>query len=170
MKRTRKFALMQQEAMRLTAIGMTPREIAAHLEVNKSTVTRWIAAGKLPATAVSNVVPITPAQARMAPAEWAKSVREEYRLDATDDALVTLAEWALSLARDNTASAAVQLSAAGRFQAIVRQLALVTRRAAAEVPAPVAVNDTPKRPVLVRRRTAAHDPRKVLMRGIRGNQ
>jgi hypothetical protein len=160
MKRTRKFVQMQQEALRLTALKMTPREIATHLEVSKSTVTRWIAAGKLPRVVVSNPEPSMLVPGRLEPAAWAKSVRDEYALDTSDDALVTLGEAALSLTRDVTASSAVQLSAAREFRAILKQLALPTRRAAAEVAAPVAVNDTPKRPVLVRRRAATSDPRK----------
>lgn len=163
MSRTRKFEQMQQEALRLSALKMKPSEIAEHLEVSKSTVTRWIAQGKLPRVVVSNE-PVTPVSPRMSPAEWARSVRTEYRLDATDGALVTLAESALSLSRDITVSASVQLSAAGRFQQIVRQLALVTRRTAAEeaTPAPVAATGTPTpRPRLVTRPKT--DPRAAMM-------
>jgi hypothetical protein len=162
MKRTRKWAYVAQEASRLTALGLKPSEIAAQLEVSKSTVTRWIAKGKLPRIVVSNPEPANPVQARQTPAEWATSVREEYALDATDDQLVTLGESALRVSFDMAATAPVRLVAAGRFQAIVRQLALVTRRATAEqVSAPVAVAAPPKRPVLVRRPKA--DPRKGLM-------
>lgn len=161
MRRTRKWSFVAQEALRLHGLGLSEREIAAQLDVSKSTVTRWKAKGKLPRVVVSNPEPANPVQARQTPAEWAKSVREEYALDATDDQLVTVGETALRLSLDLTVAPAVRMTAAGRFQAIVRQLALVTRRAPAEVREPVAVNEQPKRPALVRRPKV--DPRKGLM-------
>lgn len=48
MRRTRKWAGLQSEAQRLAGQHWAPRQIAARLGVNKSTVTRWIQAGKLP--------------------------------------------------------------------------------------------------------------------------
>lgn len=149
MKRTRKWAFVEQEATRLAGLGLASREIAQRLGVAKSTVTRWIAAGKLTRRA-----PVPLPSGAQSPAAWAASVRSDYALDASDSQLVTLAQRALELALDPTVAPPVQLNAAGRFQALVRQLALVTRLA-----------DTAPAPVPVRspfERTARADPRLVV--------
>lgn len=163
MRRTRKWAFVEQEATRLAALGLSPAEIAIHLEVNKSSVTRWIASGKLKVPA--KVVSMTPVVARQSPAEWAKSVREEYALSPTDEQLVTLGEAALSLSRDITAKASVQLNAGARFQSIAKQLDLLPKKGAiAEQQQPVAVNGGAPEPERTTnppvRRRASGDPRR----------
>jgi hypothetical protein len=156
---------MAQEATRLADLGLEPKEIAARLDVNRSTVTRWMAAGKLQRTARS-AAPRADAQRAKptgkSPAEWAAAVREAYALDATDEQLVTLAESALETAQDQRESAQVRLSAMGRFQAVVKQLALVTR--GAEDDMPIGAQQTPevKKP-LVTPRVRTYDPRAQLM-------
>lgn len=152
MKRTRKWAFVEQEATRLAGLGLAPREIARRLGVAKSTVTRWIASGKL-----ARRDPVPQPTAQQSPGEWAASVRHDYALDATDAQLVTLAQRALELSLDPTVALPVQLHAAGRFQAIVRQLALVTRLGEATTSAPPA----PVRPPVPR--TDRADPRTLLM-------
>jgi hypothetical protein len=72
---------------------------------------------------------------------------------------VRLAEAALNKARDPLQTPQVQLSAMGRFQAIVKQLALVTRNAE-EVPAPMP-EPAPRQIQPPRLRT--FDPRAQLM-------
>lgn len=162
-RRTRKWSFVAQDAERLAALGLTEREIARRLGVAKSTITRAKARGDLPKVVVSNErlasETVNP-PARLEPAAWAKSVRDEYQLDTTDDALVTLAEAALSLSRDMTATVREQLAGSQRFQAIVRQLNLPGRRLAELADqVPVAVNATRTENPPVRRRSTA-DPRK----------
>lgn len=149
---------------------MSPAEIAERLELNKSTVTRWIASGKL--TVPTKVVTIGPPSARMSPAEWAKAVRDEYALTPTDEQLVTLGEAALSLSRDMTAKASVQLNAGARFLAIAKHLDVLPRKEAAkQLEQPKAVNETPAAPDRksnppVRRRSKT-DPRDSFMRVVK---
>jgi hypothetical protein len=161
MKRTRKWAFVAQEAIRLANLGLSPLDIAERLELNRATVQRWMAAGKLTDTrqsvAARSRVEILK-RSGQTPDGWASAVRQDYALDVTDDQLVTLAEAALRTARDPTASIRVQLSAMGRFQAIVKQLALVPR----EVDAPTPLPPAPEEPPMPRERRA--DPRAALMK------
>jgi len=53
MKRTHKWQVLRQEAEQLAAAGLPPSEIAHRIGVDKSTVTRWFAAGKLARTVVT---------------------------------------------------------------------------------------------------------------------
>jgi len=153
-KRTRKWAYVEQEAKRLANLGLQPRDIAKRLGVTK-TVNRWMAMGKLerrPSTQAARV-----AGSGKSPGEWAATVRKDFALDATDEQLVTLAETALAMSLDPSMAAHVRMGAAGRFQAIVRQLALVARKADEQAP-----KDEPRAPVVVARRSGA-DPRALLM-------
>lgn len=133
---------LEQEARRLYALKLSERAIAKKLDVAKSTVTRWKKAGKLGAgpTAVrTKPVVLSPPDPRQSPAEWARSIRAEYKLDSTDEQLVTGAETMLSQSRDMTLTAAEQRRAFAEFRAIVRQLNLPGRHEpAAQVPEPVA--------------------------------
>ena len=156
MKRTRKWAFVRQEAERLMGLGLPLREIARRIEVNESTIHRWIKAGKL--VRQSGVAGTSQVSARQTPMEWAETVRATYSLDASDDQLVTLATRALEMALDLTESAMTRLSAMGRFQAAVKQLALVARLADQDAPAPT----TPTRPV---RPSPTADPRVFLKAG-----
>ena len=166
-KRTRAWAFVAQEANRLAGLGCSPAEIASEIGVFKSTVTRWIKAGKLKLAAT--VVEITDAtvRAKKTPAEWAQAIRDEYNLDDTDEQLVTLGESALTISQDRSAKRTERLNASRAFQSIVTQLKLVTRRAVKEEeqqPEKVAAIAAakPKNPP-VRRRSAA-DPRAAFMR------
>ena len=165
MSRTRKWSMVAQEATRLAAIGASPLEIAEKIGVNKSTVTRWFAAGKLTrATGDQKPESFAPVLPRQSPAEWAKSMREEFALSASDEQLVTLGEQALSLTRDVTVSASVQLAAQRNFLAIDKALALRTRAAKAEeqtpVPTPAPVESKKNPPI---ERKPAGDPRTLYM-------
>jgi IS30 family transposase len=164
-RRTRKWSFVKQEAQRLASLGLSEREIAKRLGVAKSTITRAKARGDLQVV-VSNTVASNTEEppARLSPAQWAESVRADYQLDSTDEALVTLAESALSSSRDVTASLREHLAAGARFQALVRQLNLPGRRVAALADqVPVAVNQPQARkthPPVKRRATG--DPRNIL--------
>jgi len=164
-RRTRRWSQVQGEAKRLASIGCTPKEIAEQLDVDKSTVTRWIAKKKL--TLSSNVVDMPPASTMKKPAEWAKAIRDEYALDETDDQLVTMAEAAAAIANDSSAKRSERLNAMRTFRGIVGQLRLVARSAAAsateEQQQPVAVKATPAPPPKAKnppvRRRSTVDPR-----------
>jgi hypothetical protein len=172
MSRTRKWALVAQEAVRLAALGLSPFDIAKRLDVNKSTVTRWMATGKLARTqgrqASRPEAPAIGPSAGQTPSEWAKSVRDEYKLDVTDDQLVNLAELALELSLNKTVAPHVRMAAAGRFQALVRQLALVARSNEHQGGEPVAPTPPPE-PTTKRAagprppRRPGTDPRRGLM-------
>jgi hypothetical protein len=152
-KRTRKWAFVAQEATRLAELGLPSSDIARRLGVNSSTVRRWVSSGRLARPTVVAAV----AQVRQSPEEWARDVRATYDLDATDDQLVVMAETALRRALDPLQPASVQLSAMGRFQAIVKQLALVARKAAEAAP------EEPKaKPQARPMRRPGADPRNLL--------
>lgn len=130
MKRTRKWAFVAQEAGRLAALGLAPIDIASRLNVQRSTVQRWMAAGKVADTRQNAKQGRTPSvNQHTKPSQWAEAVRRDYSLDATDDQLVTLAEAALGKALDQLQPASVQLQAMRTFQGMVKQLALVARSA-----------------------------------------
>jgi ribosomal protein S14 len=80
------------------------------------------------------------------PAQWAKDVRKDYQLDATDEQLVLAGQFALRVANDLTEKAITRLNASGRFQSIVRQLALgrSVARERAEKATPVAPAPRPR--------------------------
>lgn len=154
---------MAQEARRFADLGLKPLEIATRLGINKSTVTRWMAAGKLTRTTGVVSAKVTPPELLkpdVTPREWSEAVRREYDLNATDAQLVTLAEGALAVSLDLTVTPQVRMTASGRFQSLVRQLALVARGAekVPDVPntAPAAVAPRALRPV-------GADPRVRLM-------
>lgn len=161
MKRTRKWAFVEQEAKRLADLGLAPVDIARRLNVQRQTVQRWMAAGKLADTRRDAKAGRTPAiNVNTKPSEWAATVRREYALDATDDQLVTLAEAALGRALDPMESTSNRLAASRTYQGLVKQLALVARQAdkpsAPETPA------APTRPARVLPMRSGGDPRALL--------
>lgn len=170
---TRRWSDVGQEALRLTKLGMSKREIAAHLKVSVSTVGEWRKAGKLPKLVVDNTsADAAPVSARQSPAEWAAAMRAEFRLDPSDDQLVSLGERALTIANDPNAKRSEQLNAMGRFAMIDGKLKLVIRNmraaeAMAQQPVAQAVNGpmpvpAPKRSRAPRRSGA--DPRLAVIK------
>lgn len=142
-------------------MGLSPKEIAEKIGVNKSTVTRWVAQGKL-SPQKPPVQAVLVAAGKLTPTEWASAVRGQYDLDDTDDQLVTLAETALLVSRDVSVSPQARMTAAGRFQSIVKQLALVMRVGEREDAKPTepAPPERKKNPAVPRRSSV--DPRKAL--------
>jgi hypothetical protein len=124
MKRTRKWQFIGQEAQRLFGLGMSLSEIGRQLDVRQSTFSRWVQSGKLTKPKASSRSLVNPGKGPKAPAEWAKSVRGDYSLDATDEQLVTTGQQALEIAYNMAESPTLRLVAMGRFQSIVKQLAL----------------------------------------------
>lgn len=168
MSRSRKWGFVAQEAARLGGLGLTAAEIARRLKVNRSSVTRWIKAGKLANDRKPQPPPATPPRRRMnakrdSPSEWAMRIRAEYSLDASDDQLVTLAERCLVMAQDPALKPSDRVSAGREFRGIVKQLALVGRHGVEipETPSAPAPAAAAARPMPVRSTTA--DPRAKLM-------
>jgi hypothetical protein len=159
MRRTRKWAFVEQEAKRLASLGLSGYAIAKQLGVNESSVSRWRKSGKLARKEqpVGNRQALVGAGSVMTPEEWAKAVRGDYALDATDEQLVNLAEAELRKAFDPSVSPGVRSTAAGRFQALVRQLALA--RNAPEVSVPT---EPPKRQTFQPQKRSGRDPRALL--------
>jgi hypothetical protein len=138
---------------------LSPIEIATRLEVQRSTVQRWMSSGKLTDTRRGRQERSAAVRPKSA-AEWAAAVRGAYALDATDEELVTMGEAALRLVHDPRETAGVRLNAMGRYIAIVKQLALVARAAEAAVPA--SVKGPPQPPPVARIRRHGADPRNLL--------
>lgn len=164
MKRTRKWEYVKQEAARLAGLGMSAAEIARRLDIHKSTVGRWIESGKLTVRDAEAEVKAMSPKPKQTPTEWADSVRGAFDLDATDEQLVILGEQALTVSLDLTVPAHIRMTASGRFQAIVRQLALVTRgeEKPADKPQPAeSETEAPRKNPPIDRPPG--DPRRLLM-------
>lgn len=151
-RQTRKWSFVEQEATRLNALKLSVREIARRLGVSPNSVMAWRKSGKLPnpnkaKSKSTKKKTLPPPSARQSPAAWARAIRAEYKLDATDEQLVTGAETMLSQSRDMTLSSADQRRAFAEFRAIVRQLNLPGREDPA-IPAPSAGDSgAPSEPV-----------------------
>lgn len=158
MKRTRKWQYVRQEAERLAGLGLSAREIARRLEIHESSISRWIKAGKLTISQGSRPAGLTSSRGGQTAAEWAAAVREAFDLDATDEQVVDLAESALLVARDPNTPGSLRLQAMGRFQALVKQLALVARVADAKPER----DEAPKRKTFEAPRRTGTDPRGIL--------
>jgi transposase len=167
MRRTRKWAYVEQEARRLADLGLSGYALAKHLGVSEASVSRWVKAGKLTlkggksAEREANRAEVEASGSQKSPDQWAASVRAEYQLDATDEVLVAMAEAAKLKALDEGIGVSARLQAMGRFQALVRQLALVTRKRDQE-PTPAAPPPEEPKKRVVERRTGT-DPRVLLM-------
>jgi len=126
MQRTRKWSHVGPAAQRLAALGLSPTAIAGELGLDRSTVQRWMAAGKIEDTRTSRPGdPASPlaAAAELPALEWAPAIRAAYTLDQTDTKLVDLADLALSVAQNAKELPSIRLAAAGRFQSLVKHLA-----------------------------------------------
>lgn len=157
MNRSRKWIFVAQEAQRLADLRLSSPEIAKRLGVERQTVTRWIASGKLrhPGRTHGSKPGVVSASVDQTAGQWASVIRQTYDLDATDEQLVTLAEAALLVARDPNTMAQLRLQAMGRYQAIVKQLALVARAADAKP-------EAPKRKTFEPPKRTGTDPRGIL--------
>ena len=154
MQITRRWNQVGPEAKRLADRGLSPLAISEALGVDRSTVQRWMAAGKIADTRTSRTVePDSPLAADLPSLAWAAAIRAAYPLDNTDDKLVALADLALQVAENPAESSSVRLAAMGRFQALTKQLASRIRPT---------VEDRAATPVQVETVTARADPRSLL--------
>jgi transposase-like protein len=153
MKRTHKLKVLGDVAG-VVASAPNLSVAAKRLGVNRSTLHRWIQAGKVQ-KAAPKTGPAAGAAENQAPEAWAKAVRDMGELDVTQSALLDLAAAALKMARTEE-QPSVRLSAMGRYQQLVRQLNLATERAV-----PDALPTSARAPMAQRR--AGADPRAILM-------
>jgi transposase-like protein len=131
---------MQKRTHKLKALGDVAGVVAAapslsaaarQLGVNRSSLHRWMANGKVPRPASRpRGTPAT--DAGCSPEHWAVAVRQAYELTATEQRLVDLAVEALTMARDAAKPETVRLAAMGRYQRLVQQLNLETLNGATE--------------------------------------
>ena len=128
-KRTHKLKGLKGVAA-VVASSRSLSEAAQKLGVNRSSLHRWMQAGKVakpePKTGVA-----AGAQPGQDPAEWARQVREAGELDPTRSTLLDLAVDALRMSRDTECRPETRLSAMGRYQQLVKQLNLDTGEQAA---------------------------------------
>lgn len=126
--------LRQLDVAAVLAEAPSLSSAARTLGVNRSSIQRWIRAGKVPPFSPSPRAPrLAPTSQQperepepVATAGWAASVRAAYDLTATELELLALAERARTIALDDTQKPETQLAAAGRFQTLIRQLNLET--------------------------------------------
>lgn len=112
-------------------------EAAKRLDVDRSTVHRWLKAGVIPpftrpARRARRAASNARASART-PDAWARRIRRLYELSETELQLVDLGRRMLALMRDKSLRPEQQAAVAGRFQAIARQLDLPTEDENGEV-------------------------------------
>lgn len=153
MKRTHKFQSLGDVQVVLNAAGNIA-VAAKQLGVERSTLYRWIKAGKLTAPAGTQAGQIPAPGAEQTPEIWAAAVRETAALDGTGLALLTLARRALTMSKDEE-DPKTRLSAMARFQQLVKQLSL-------RVAVPAAVEPSKMRAASAARPHRA-DPRAMLM-------
>lgn len=134
MKATHKLKVLQADATRVMTTATSVADAARKLNVSRQTIHTWLRAGKIqppgggrPRRRLGDSEPTTQPDVSVladvgTPADWAQRIRDVFDLDASEDALVDLAERALRLARDSATRPETQLAAMGRFAALVRQL------------------------------------------------
>lgn len=153
-KRTHKLKGLKNVA-EVVAASRSLSEAAQKLGVNRSSLHRWMQAGKVPKPEPKTGV-AAGAEPDQDPAEWARLVRDLGELDPTRSMLLDLAVAALKMSRDTDCRPETRLSAMGRYQQLVRQLNLDT---GASVPAKPVAPAVPTR-VIAR---GGGDPRAILM-------
>lgn len=124
-------------------IGAAPSvaEAARRLDVDRSTVHRWIKAGHASAPGQraqkQSIADETPAPLLPA-ADWIDRMRAIFNFDTAEIEILRLAQAALDVASNSTASASVRLRAMAEFRAAVRHLQLPEEpHAHAQKPRPV---------------------------------
>ncbi len=128
MKQTHKLKALSNVAETVAAASSLTAA-ARYLGVNRSTLHRWIRAGKVAVPAAARPtkrtgLPRGAAGPGQTPEGWARAVRRAYTLTGTEQQLLVSATDALTIARDHAARAETRLAAMGRYQALVRQLNL----------------------------------------------
>jgi hypothetical protein len=124
MKRTWVLRSLVGEVGEVMATAPSLAAAAARLGVDRSSVCRWVKAGRIPPPAGRQRRRPPADSVTAAPAGWAAAVRAAYELNASEAELVRLAETALALAHDAAQPAAVRIQAMRAFSALLRQLDL----------------------------------------------
>jgi hypothetical protein len=134
MKPTHKLRAMSLEHIS-AVVSAAPSLVAAakQLGVDRTTLHRWIAAGKVKRRQDGGKRPRDRATANrparrggsLPPAAaWARRIRGMYDLSVTELALVALGERMLAKAHDDSLRTETQIAASARWQSIVKQLNL----------------------------------------------
>lgn len=157
MRQTHKFKeLKDVEAVVAKASSLSAA--AKALGVDRSTLHRWMEAGKI-ARPRSMPPPANPDDPKFAApadaASWAEGVTRAYALSATDRELVALAEEALRLAKKPDEAIRSRLAAMAEYRQLVRQLNLDAATPAQTQPATVPARSPVRR--------GGGDPRALLM-------
>src|SRR5690348_8263595 len=120
--------LNRQDVVNAMANASSIAEAARTLGVDKGSVSRWVAAGKVPAPGAvrrRKDAPKTPAaDVELTPQAWVAALHKRNEFGPAELQLVDLAAIALQLARDETQRPTVRLQASARFAALVAQLNL----------------------------------------------
>jgi hypothetical protein len=123
-KRTHKLGALGDVAG-IIAAAPSISEASRQLGVDRSTIHRWIQAGKAPRPSARRRRGLSAgAGPQQSPEAWARVVRRAYALSATEGGLLDLAVRALAMARDDSTKPETRLAAMGRYQQLVRQLNL----------------------------------------------
>jgi hypothetical protein len=126
-KATWRFRTLGPEAKRVVAAAPSLAAAARQLDLDVTTLHRWFREGKL--TRPTNrrrrphraAAPSGPGGDRPA---WRAAVGASHILTATEMELASLAERALTMARDPSLKPETQLQAMGRYQQLIKQLDL----------------------------------------------
>jgi transposase-like protein len=120
-------------AVERVASAKSISEAARDLDVDRSTIHRWIKDGKVkPPRARRRLAGNggstlnTGVESPISPADWAGAVRGTYDLSESEQELVNLGMVALGMAKDVALKPEIRLAAAARFAALLRQLDLET--------------------------------------------
>lgn len=163
MKRTHKLKAIG-DARDIVGFARSRTEAAAQLGVNRSTLHRWIKAGKVPEPGsarpprpagekTEKPTGVVPAQS---PDDWAKAMQKDRELTATERQLLDLARAALTMAYGSD-DEKTRLSAMARFQGLEKRLNLDAMMVDKPVMSAPARGGRP-----ARRPSASMDPRKIL--------
>jgi len=122
------FRRIGKDVAEVLATSPSQSAAARRLGVDRSTLHRWLAAGKVqrPPGREKRAEEATPAAATtdQTPEQWAASVRTDYEFSSTEEVLVDLGAVTLRLSKDERLSPSERLAAVGRFQTLIKQLHL----------------------------------------------
>lgn len=139
MKRTHKLRALHNVDEVLQQSGSISAA-AKRLGVDRSTVHRWLQAGKV-SDRRADLPPVAPAEKATSADAWRQKVCAAFTLSDTELQLVDLAVDALEMARDRDRRPEIRLAAMARYQALVKQVNLSVVQSGS-VPKPAAPAST----------------------------
>ena len=128
MPKSFKFRRIGKDAAEVLASSPSQSAAARRLGVDRSTLHRWLVAGKVqrPPRREKRATEATPAaeMTDQTPEQWAATLRADYLFSSTEEVLVDLGAVTLRLSKDERLSPSERLAAVGRFQQLIKQLHL----------------------------------------------